>query len=429
MRKAIILLLILSGILTHGYSQLKNIRLDELTDGAKGCEPAIAVSMRDPKNIVAASAPGNVYYTLDGGATWEKSTITSPFGTCGNPVLVADRKGDFYYFHLSDPTGEGRQNEKSLDQIVCHSSHDGGKTWDEGTAIGYNPPKDQDKPGVTVDDKGDLYVAWTQFDHYGSSDANCLSSIMLSRSSSGKRWSKPVEISQTPGNCADDDNTAKGATPGVGLDGKTFVVWANQNKIFMDRSYDGNVWLSNDIGVVNQPGGWDLKIPGVARCNGLPVLLVDRSKSRFLGSLYIAWSDQRNGADDSDIWFIRSTNQGDYWTSPQKINNDEGGKQQYFPSVTIDYSTGYIYIVYYDRRNYEDNQTDVYLAYSADGGVSFKNIKISETPFMPTEAVTGNYTGISAQKGTITPVWTRVEDGKASIWTTIIRHEDLVKMK
>ena len=100
---------------------------------------------------------------------------------------------------------------------------------------------------------------------------------------------------------------------------------------------------------------------------------------------------------------------------------------QFLPWMTIDQSTGYIYIVYYDRRNYNDNQTDVYLAYSSDGS-NYQEVKISESPFVPTEdTFFGDYTNISAHNGIIAPIWTRMDEGKTSIWTTIIRQEDLIK--
>jgi hypothetical protein len=410
----------------NAFAQFKNTKLDEFGPDTRACEPSITINQRDPKNIVAASVLDNIYYTFDGGATWEKKKITSPFGVYGDPVLISDGKGDIYHFHLSDPTGEGWRNEKSLDHIVCHVSKDGGKTWDEGNSVGYNPPKDQDKPWATVDSKGNLYVTWTQFDKYASTDAACQSNIMLSTSGNGKKWSKAIQISQTPGNCVDDDNTAEGAVPAVSDDKKVFVAWSNQNKIFFDRSFDGTMWLTNDLAIANQPGGWDLKIPGHDRCNGMPVLLVDRSKTVRKGSLYIVWADQRNGEDDTDIWFMRSTNFGDNWTSPTKINDDGAGKHQYLPWMAIDQVTGNLYIVYYDRRNYDDNQTDVYLAYSSDGGSSFKNVKISETPFTPVEtSFFGDYNNISAHNGIIAPVWTRMDEGKTSVWTTVIHEENL----
>jgi hypothetical protein len=344
---------------------------------------------------------------------------------------VADGKGTFYAFHLSDPTGEGWRNEKSLDHIVCHVSKDGGRTWDEGNSIGYNPPKDQDKPWATVDTKGNVFVAWTEFDKYASPDSTCQSNIVLSISSNGKKWSKPVKLSQTPGNCVDDDDTAEGAVPAVSADGKVFVAWANGGQIYLDRSFDGGgMWLTNDITVGEQPGGWDLSIPGHDRCNGMPVLMVDQSNGYYRGCLYLVWADQRNGPSDTDVWFMRSNTYGDNWSTPLKIGKDSTNRHQYLPWMTVDQKTGYIYIVYYDRSQYDDNQTDVYLAYSSDSGASFKSERISETPFTPVDtSFFGDYTNISAHDGVIVPVWARMDNGVTSVWTAIIRQDDLIPPK
>jgi len=111
-----------------------------------------------------------------------------------------------------------------------------------------------------------------------------------------------------------------------------------------------------------------------------------------------------------------------------RINQDGPGKHQFLPWMTIDQGTGYIYIVYYDRRAYDDLQTDVYMAYSTDGGSSFKEVKISESPFIPTETkFFGDYTNIDAHKGIITPIWTRMDDGRTSVWTSVITDSDLFK--
>lgn len=414
-------------------AQFKNIMLDEQSgSNAFVCEPTIAINPRYPNNIVAGSVLNNVYVTKDGGLTWKKNQLESPFGVYGDPAIIADSKGVFYYFHLSDPTaGKGGYDSEKLDRIVVQQSEDGGETWTAGESIGLNHPKDQDKEWATTDGKGNLYVSWTQFDKYGDPDSACHSNILFSMSKNGKKWTEPVVISQLPGNCIDDDNTAEGAVPAVSFDGKVFVAWANQGKIYLDRSFDGgNLWLNNDIVVTDQKGGWDMEIPGHDRCNGMPILMTDKSKGSLRGSLYLVWADQSKGADDTDIWFVRSHNYGDNWATPQKINNDGAGKHQYLPWMTIDQTSGYIYIVYYDRRDYDDNQTDVYLAYSTNGGAAFKNVKISEKPFIPQDnQFFGDYNNISAHKGIIAPVWTRMDEGKTSVWTTIIKHEDLVKIK
>jgi hypothetical protein len=412
-------------------SQFRNIMLDEQgPDRPYVCEPTIAINPRYPNNIVAGSVLDNVYFTKDGGTTWRNGKLTSPFGVYGDPALTVDSKGNFYYLHLSDPTGgKGGYDTEKLDRIVIQKSEDGGETWSPGEFIGLNHPKDQDKEWATVDSRGNVYVTWTQFDKYGDADPDCHSNILFSMSKNGKKWSEPLIISQLPGNCVDDDSTAEGAVPAVSHDGKVFVAWSNQGKIFLDRSFNGgDLWLTNDIFVAEQAGGWDLNIPGHDRCNGMPVLMTDNSKSSFRGSLYLVWADQKNGEDDTDIWFTRSHNFGDNWALPLRVNDDVAGKHQYLPWMAVDQETGIIYIIFYDRRNYDDNRTDVYLAYSTNGGASFKNVKISEKPFMPEDnKFFGDYNNISAHKGIIAPIWTRMEDGKTSVWTAVIRQEDLVK--
>lgn len=420
-------LLILSFFFLESQAQFTNVKIDEATSGNPVREPAIAINPRNPLNIVAASSRDNIYVTTDGGKSWSRQKISSSFGVHGAPSLVADSKGTFYLFHHSDPTEEGTVNEKSLDAIVCQVSSDGGQTWDGGNAVGFNPPKDQYNPQASIDNKGNVHVTWTEFDKFGSSDSTCRSVVMLSSSSNGRKWTKPVQISNVAGDCNNDDNTVGGAMPGMSDDKKMYVAWSHRNKLYLDRSFDGgSMWLSNDIVIGEQQGGWNIEVPGHIQCNGMPVLVVDRSKAQSKGLIYLAWADQRSGGDNTDIWFMRSNNFGDYWSPPIKIGGDGNEMHQYMPRMTIDNTTGYLYLLYYDRSNYDDNQTDVYLAYSRDAGSSFKTVKISESPFTPDGSVVfGDYLNIAAHKGLITPVWARMDQGKISIWTALVKEEQL----
>lgn len=416
------LLLVLSFGVT---AQFKNIKLVVQTEGSyPPVEPSIVINKDDTSNIVAGVVLDRVIYSKDGGHTWAETELESPYGVYGDPALVSDSKGNIYYLHLADPSGEGRKNDAWLDRIVCHKSEDGGATWDEGESIGFNPPKDQDKPWPAVHPrKGTVYVTWTQFDKYGSADTTCHSNIMFSRSThEGRKWSDAVRINQIPGDCQDGDSTTEGAVPAVSYDGKLYVAWSNRGTIYLDRSYDdGEMWLHNDIVVADQVGGWAMDIPGLSRSNGMPVLRVDNSTSQYYGNLYLVWADQRNGKDDTDIWFTRSGNNGDNWNLPMRINKDKAGKHQFLPWMTVDEATGIIWIVYYDRRAYDDLQTDVYVAYSKDGGASFSEVKISESPFVPDATkFFGDYTNIAAHKGVVTPIWTRMDEGKTSVWTCVL---------
>ena len=90
--------------------------------------------------------------------------------------------------------------------------------------------------------------------------------------------------------------------------------------------------------------------------------------------------------------------------------------------MSIDPKTGAIYIVYYDRSKHKNMLTDVVLAISTDGGSSFSNTTISESPFKPDPNVFfGDYNNISAYNGIIRPVWTRLEKDTLSIWTALIK--------
>jgi hypothetical protein len=414
------------------FSQFKNIKLAEEKPGAyPPVEPSIVINKKNPKNIVAGIVLDRAVYTQDGGETWNETKLKSPYGVFGDPALTSDSKGHIYYFHLSDPSGKGRSEDAWLDRIVCQESDDGGATWSDGVSIGNNPPTDQDKAWPAIQpNKKFMVVTWTQFDKYGSTDAACQSNIMFSKSNGGDKWSKPVQINQNPGDCIDDDNTAEGAVPAIGTDGKIYVAWANRGNIYFDRSYDdGERWLRDDLLIAKQEAGWTIDIPGLDRSNGLPVLAIDNSQSRFRGSLYLVYADQKS-KDDTDIWMIRSTDRGDYWTKPMRINQDETKTHQFLPWVTVDETNGYVYIVYYDRRSGDDLQTDVYLTYSMDGGNHFKEIKISETSFAPTkEKFFGDYTNISAHAGIVAPIWTRMDEGRTSVWTTIIKASGLEKLK
>jgi hypothetical protein len=104
-----------------------------------------------------------------------------------------------------------------------------------------------------------------------------------------------------------------------------------------------------------------------------------------------------------------------------RINDDATGKQQFLTWMAIDQSTGYLYTVFYDRRNYADDQTDVFMAVSKDGGNSFSNFRISESPFTPTPDVFfGDYNNISAVDGVIRPIWTRLNNSELSVWTALV---------
>jgi hypothetical protein len=190
----------------------------------------------------------------------------------------------------------------------------------------------------------------------------------------------------------------------------------------------GSFWLSSDIPVMDQVGGFKHSIPGHGEISALPSFATDRSKTSHNGLLYIVWADLKSGKDNSNVWLTRSNNFGDIWTVPLRVNHDNAARHQYLPAMAIDQTTGHIYIVYYNRDEYDDHTTDVWLAYSRDSGSSFKSIKISESSFTPNEKTPiGSSIGISAHKGIISPAWTQQINGTTKIVVGVLTDADLPK--
>ncbi|MBS1557476.1 MAG: exo-alpha-sialidase [Bacteroidetes bacterium] len=400
-------------------AQFKNSKLIEIDDNSRAIVPTVAINKSNPKNIVVGVAQ-HLIRSPDGGISWQSLTLKSSFGAGSDPVLTGTHKGTLFFFQSAGETGAG--------QVVCHRSDDEGVTWTEGTFLGNQSKNNSRVWPVVHPHKIFLYLTWTQFDQFGNSSSDCQSQIMFSKSPNGSVWSKPLVISQTAGDCLGKTNSAAGAQPTIGSDGKIYVAWATDKNIYFDRSFDnGTTWLDNDLVIASYDGKRDFSLPGLTHSN-TPTLLFDNSEGRFKGTMHLVWEDQKKGSDNTDVWLIRSRNRGDYWGKPQKVNQDTTHAHQFAPQAVVDQTSGHVYIVYYDQREYNDNQIDVYLAYSFDGGNNFKEVKISESSFQPDETHPLRCaTGIDAHSNLIFPVWTRTDSGHTSIWGTLIKVDELKK--
>lgn len=416
MKSLLLLFFVTVATNTIVLAQYTNITIGTLLDPN---EPTICISPADPSRMVAGSNIANYYYSDDSGLTWSSGVLNSTYGVWGDPVIIADTAGDFYFFHLSSPSPN-----QWLDRIVCQKSENHGATWSNGSFMGLNGNKDQDKQWAVVDPANNhIYVTWTQFDLYGSTAQADSSHIMFSRSvNAGASWSPAVRINQHGGDCIDEDNTVEGAVPAVGPNGEIYVAWAGPSGLVFTKSTDGgDSWPAANQVICAIPGGWDYAVPGIQRCNGLPFTCCDLSNGPHRGNIYINWTDQRNGTNDTDVWLVRSEDGGSTWTLPQRVNNDAPGKQQFFSSMTIDPVTGFIYIVFYDRRFQTGVMTDVWMAVSKDGGQTFTNFPVSESPFNPSYSIFfGDYTHVAAYNNVVRPIWTRLHNGDLSVMTALI---------
>ncbi len=393
-------------------------------------EPAIAIDPANPLHLVAGANLNNYYTSADGGRTWTRGSLISTYGVWGDPVITTDTSGSFYFFHLSNVSnspGAWAGTPGWVDRMVCQRMDGFSGTWSGGTYTGLDSPKVQDKPGVCFDRRHNrIYLAWTQFDSYGSSASTDSSAIYFSSSSDrGQTWSPAARISVQNGDCTDGDGTVEGAVPCAGPENQVYVAWASASGIRFRKSPDGGqTWPAAETPVAPLPSGWNYSIFGLQRCNGLPYTACDNSGGPYNGNIYINWTAPPAPGLPPDVWLCRSINGGQTWETPLRINQDTAGipRDQFLSSMTVDPVTGYIYVLYYDRRaEVQTGETEVYIAMSNDGGKTFIERKISSTAFIPDpRTFFGDYTGIAAYNNVVRPIWTRMDGGHTSIMTAII---------
>jgi hypothetical protein len=438
--------LIVLGIIVFGLQPTSAQQVVRITEPSaiNPAEVTIAINPKNPDNMIAASfqtghppkprAGSYHYVTFDGGKTWKTVMTPNPTNLVqGDDVIVFSNDGIAYHVHLSFDGIRQARPVRAESGMIINVSKDGGNTWSEGTAavdhINTVIPF-EDKPGLIVDNalasrsKGNVYLAFTRFDVYGSTNPEHHSQIYFSRSTDqGQTFSMPFRVSDTGGDCQDSDNTVEGAVPAVGPNGEVYLVWAGPLGLVFDKSLDGGLSFGKDKVIGDIPGGWDFSVEGLDRANGMPVTGVDLSNGPNKGTLYVNWIDARNG--DPDVFVMSSPDGGNTWSSPVRVNDDpvKNGKVQFFTWMSVDPVDGSLNIVFYDRRDTPGTQTGLTLARSVDGGRTFVNHKIDLAPFAINSRVFfGDYSSISAYDGRVVPVFMHfVNDSSLAVSVALFR--------
>jgi hypothetical protein len=385
-------------------------------------QPSVAINLKNQKYLLAGAVPGRVYRSDDYGFTWTSSRLPRPYSSSGNTMIRSSFKGKVYYGHLS------RDDESpNIDRIVIQEALQNGQRWGDGKVVGRKENTLPVSAGMAIGRKGTIYLAWTEMRDFADPE-NCKASIWISKAEGGKKFSRPLRITAADASCR-MPSLPVGVSPAVTNDGKVFVAWCQDSKIWIDRSFDGgNTWLTQDITVTHLPEGDVMDIPGIGTFTGYPILEIDRSRGLYSGTLYLIWTDAREG--HSDIWFIRSFNMGDNWTFPVRIHSDDVKLHQFMPAMTVDPVTGIIYIAYYELNEGDDNRMDVCLAWSVDQGNSFRSVKISKNSITAHPNLSkGRQIAIAAFNQTIVPVWIYTDGEKNSIWNAVINQRILDGLK
>jgi hypothetical protein len=427
MKTQIITLLAIFITLTH--SQYINIKI---TDGVRQIygEEMITINPKNPEQMLVGTM-GNFgfspnimgcYYTTNAGLNWTVKGLSSTLGQLGSdPVVFTDTAGNFHYVCCVNWMVTG----PNLDKLICLTSSNGGANWNNGVLYAQLAPKMDDMPFACVDFsnsqyRNNFYMTWTLYDKYPSNNTNDSAVVAFcSSTDGGNTFSPAIRLSELAGRAAVDNSSPEGPYPCTGVNGEVYVCWPHSERVYFDRSTNGGVnWLDHDIIAARQVGGWAGQ--SGFQMNYSPVIACDLSNSPYRGTIYICFADYRNGTNDRDIWVTRSTNNGNNWDSVVRVNNDSPGHNQILPWICVDPVTGYVYVVFYDGRNYTSNNADAYIARSTDGGISFQNVKVSDSS-TPTIGWLGDYICISAYNNKVRPIWTKwISSARSEVWTAIV---------
>jgi hypothetical protein len=383
-----------------------DIKVNADTDTTTQNEPSITINRHfvgDPLNVVVAyndiGKTLGISYSADSGKNWADVQLPYVWQITGDPSVASDINGNVYACFLSY---EGTWFYGKSGIFVCQSI-DGGRTWlspvaaDSLVWTGGSPVTFADKCMMTVDTNSaspyvnNVYVAWQRDGTNGQS-----SDIYFARSTNGGvSFSAPIQINDNPPQTA----YAEGAFPFVGADGDVYVCWYDAyfrghepGSLYVDKSTNGGATFGTDIKVANiltPPlytfGNTGFKAKSFASAAGDPSdpeklyvtyisdpdgyfdRRVDNGKPPVVPSggsmsdrptinrngnyVYMAWEDYRNPGT-SDIYFNRSTDNGQSWQVPDigPLDNGDipGGSAS--NEVKLSSSGNYVYAVWQDCR-------------------------------------------------------------------------------
>jgi hypothetical protein len=357
-------------------------------------EIAMDVDPSDTSHIVIGSneisltnVPIDLFYSTDGGKS---------FNFSGQPNLTV---GGVDYFFGSDPDvkwdTQGNVFSAYLaidgfaatDAVAVARSTDNGATWPTVTQVA--PPdlaNFSDKEFIGVDTspaspfKDNVYVAWTNF---SATDGTIHFAVS---SDHGDTFSAPITVSSTGAltQFADVATAADGTIAIVWWKGSIGPTGILPGALFFATSSDGGQTFTPEQkipGTDNIDFKW---FPFCAAERGIisePVVRFDNSSGPFAGRMYVVWTAPTGSPDNGDIFVTSSDNLGTAWANIKRVNDDNTATSQFHGWLSVDPLDGRVGVSFYTCADDSANaRAHMVLALSSDGGASFPNHSLANTP-------------------------------------------------
>lgn len=360
----------------------------------------------------------NVHISTDDGRSWFPGgdPMVEPWTDCsGDPDanvnfwLEFDRDGVLYMaFPGNDPAEQAVHRTERQRHIFLARSEDSGRTFETTTV--WEAPEHGELDGggnrngrtwVAVDPNDPRYVYVTWMNWWDEGDETRNRAMIAASSDGGETFAEPVSLGE-------EGQSWYEARPVVDRDGTVHVLFpsrqysAPEGEDAIRSAYHR---ASTDRGATWSPqrmvdeGGVGT---GFARKWGLKT-------DRNTGALYVVWYGNEDPlaeapGDDRDILFRASTDAGETWTEPTRVNDDIPGVPNFHPGMAVA-PNGRIDVAWLDFRNSPDPEDraglqDVYYSSSDDQGATWSDdLRVTDRSIDRSVGVWSNNADIHAPVG------------------------------
>ena len=362
-----------------------NIRLNDDTGSGRQSEVALATGpgglaiagwMDERSTRVCAFS-----FSTNGGVSWSRN-VSIPNATgmfVGDPAVAIDGGGTMY------AVCQEYLNVGTTGNIRMMTSTDKGVTWSAIRTIGGAPDKPWAGGGIT---EGTVFVSW------------------LGNPGGIKR---SMDRGVTWGTTQSLGNIIHGTAITVATTGLVHVPYnldSNRNQLRYLRSRNnGDTWeATRDL--VADMGTFCFS------CNPRQHPIVGAGADPTGRIVAFTWTSRMPGGQaDDDVWVLYSSNGGDTWTQPIRVNDNTAASRQFESWVAVD-NYGRVHVAWTDYRNGGQNET--WYARSADPTKGFEpNLQVTDGRGSGNTDFLGDYKGIAVSGPDVLVVWqdTRRDSG------------------
>ena len=361
------------GVNWEGPQQIKYLRKDRISGG-------------DP--VVEFDSDGNVYMaSISIGIKEYTVGNATGFALVSSIAVSASKDGGFVW---EEPVDSARSDVTTDDIILDPTGRMRGKV----SLSFLDKPWMTTGPHPTIEDQTVIYVTFVEFNTIydilylgelptlGAPEVQTTPKLAYSLDQ-GVTWSEPVavgptvkrtygEIDDTEGqsNAIGTKRVVQGPFPVVDSKGTLYVTWIDSTddesmkglaEFYMSKSEDGGETFGEPKRIARflEPGFRPRNAYFRYWASAFPKVAVGANDELYV--TYVGLPAD-NPLDEGDVYFIRSTDGGNRWSRPMRINTDETDAVQFFPAMDVG-PDGTIHLMWGDMRD-DPVQTRYHIYYS-----------------------------------------------------------------